>query len=422
MDRPDSPVGTAAYGTIPRLQRLLQCSMPSRPVRILVCLLYYRPHRTGLTLYVQRLAERLAARGEEVTVLCARHDPRTPLGEAVENGVRVVRLRPFARAISRGMVMPGYPAALRRLAAECDLVSVHTPIFESALIGRVARRLGRPVVCTHHGDLVLPGGLGNRLIAAAMFALYRRMARTAAAFVAPSRDYAESSSYLRPYLDRLAVIPPLVEIPLPDPARARELRARWAPEGGPVIGYAGRLVEEKRPDLLVRALATVNARHPHARLVFAGQRDVAYESFWRRQRDLERRYHDQLRFLGVVADAREMADFYAACDVLALPSDTECFALVQVEAMLCGTPVVMTDVPGGRVPVQATGMGVLVPPRDPEALGAGILRVLADRDRYLRPRPEIERLFSAEATVDRYQELFGRLCGAGRSRSAACAP
>jgi len=394
--------------------------MPSRQMKILLCLLYYSPHRTGLTLYVQRLAERLVECGDEVTVLCARHDPRTPLGAAVENGVRVVRLRPLARTISRGMVMPGYPAALRRLAAGCDLVSVHTPILESALIGHVARRLGKPLVCTHHGDLVLPRGWGNRLISTVMSALYHRMARTAGAFVAPSRDYAEASSYLRPYLDRLVVIPPLIEVPPPDRARARELRSRWAPDGGPVIGYAGRLVEEKRPDLLVRALATINFRHPRARLVFAGQRDVAYETFWRRQGDLERRYGDQLRFLGALSEPQEMADFYAACDLLALPSDTECFALVQVEAMLCGTPVVMTDIPGGRVPVQATGMGVLVPPGDPRALGEGILRVLADRPRYLRPRQEIERLFSAATTIDRYRELFQRqVYGTRRGLGAA---
>ena len=350
--------------------------------------------------------------------LCARHDPRTPLGASWENGVRVVRLRPFG-AISRGMLMPGYPAAIRRLVAECDLVSVHTPLLETALIGRVARRLGKPVVCTHHGDLVLPRGPVNRLISATMFALYSRLARTAAAFVAPSLDYAEASYYLRPCLDRVVVIPPPVEVPLPDRSRARALRAEWAPEGGPVIGYAGRLVQEKRPDLLVRALETINRSHPRARVVFAGQREIAYESFWRRQRPLVERHRDQLRFLGVVPDPQGMADFYAACDVLALPSDTECFALVQVEAMLCGTPVVMTDTPGGRVPVRATGMGELVPPGDAAALGAGILRVLADRARYVKPRQEIARRFSAEASLDQYHDLYRHHAFSGGAVPAA---
>lgn len=375
-------------------------------LRILVCLLYYLPHRTGLTLYVQRLAERLAARGHRVTVVCARHSRDTPLGESVENGVHVVRLWPFPVSISRGMVMPGYPRRVLRLMREHDVVSVHTPMAETALIAHLARRTGRRIVSTHHGDLVLPAGPVNRLITWVMLALYRRMARHAAAFVSHTEDYARSSTYLSPYLDRVAVIPPFVEVPRPDPERVRELRARWAPDGGPLIGFAGRFVEEKRPDLLLRSLEAVLRSFPNARIVFAGQHEIPYESYWPRHRDLVERYRDHLIFLGIVPSAEQMADFYAACDVLALPSDTECFALVQVEAMLCGTPVVMTDTPGGRVPVRETGMGRIVPRGDWKALGEGIVEVLRDRDRYLRPVEEIERRFSIEETVTLYERLF----------------
>ena len=79
-------------------------------LRLLVCLLYYLPHRSGLTLYAQRLAERLAARGHQVTVVCSRHDHSRP-AEAVENGVRVVRLPILPLAISRGFLLPTYPCA-----------------------------------------------------------------------------------------------------------------------------------------------------------------------------------------------------------------------------------------------------------------------------------------------------------------------
>jgi glycosyltransferase involved in cell wall biosynthesis len=96
---------------------------------------------------------------------------------------------------------------------------------------------------------------------------------------------------------------------------------------------------------------------------------------WSRNKPLVGRFQEQLVFLGIVPSPQDMADFYAACDLLALPSDTECFALVQVEAMLCGTPVVMTDTPGGRVPVQLTGMGKIVPRNDWRALGEGIVEL-----------------------------------------------
>jgi glycosyltransferase involved in cell wall biosynthesis len=92
--------------------------------------------------------------------------------------------------------------------------------------------------------------------------------------------------------------------------------------------------------------------------------------------------------------------------VLALPSDTECFALVQVEAMRCGTPVVATDIPGARVVVQKTGMGEIVPPGNPQAMGESINRVLADPERYTKSVSDIDAVFGIDQTVDRYEALL----------------
>jgi glycosyltransferase involved in cell wall biosynthesis len=111
-----------------------------------------------------------------------------------------------------------------------------------------------------------------------------------------------------------------------------------------------------------------------------------------------------------------VADFYAACDVLSLPSDTECFALVQVEAMRCGTPVVATDIPGAREVVKVTGMGEIVPPRDPEAMGQAIVRVFDNRDRYVKPLSEIDKAFNFEETVDRYERHLRQAAQAARRR------
>ena len=59
-------------------------------LKILMCLLYYVPHRTGLTIHVQRVAEELARRGHEVTVLTARYKLDLPRDDEMHNGVRVV--------------------------------------------------------------------------------------------------------------------------------------------------------------------------------------------------------------------------------------------------------------------------------------------------------------------------------------------
>jgi len=378
--------------------------MPDK-VKILICLLYYLPHRTGMQLYIERVSEELARRGHEVTILCARHKPELPTEEVI-NGVRIVRLWAPPIPISRGMVMPSYPYAAYQLIRQHDVVSIHTPMLETALLSLLARMAGRKIVATHHGDLILPKGGMNRFITNVMFELYKFMARDAGRLVAYSQDYADNSYYLKPFMDKVRVIYPPVHMPQANPQRAAELRAQWSHNGGPVIGYAGRFVQEKRPDLLIQSLDIINQKYPNARIVFAGEYDIPYENTWEKYQPVVQKYKDQLIFLGLMKDMQFMADFFAAIDVLALTSDSECFALVQVEAMLCGAPVVMTDTPGGRVPVQVTGMGKLTKPGDAQAIGDTIVEVLDHHGQYVKSRAEIEEQFSFKETVDRYEALF----------------
>ncbi len=244
------------------------------------------------------------------------------------------------------------------------------------------------------------------------------MAKRAHRLIAYSHDYAENSYYLKPFMDKVSVIYPPIQVPPPNLEHSKELRAKWSTQGGPVIGFSGRFVQEKRPDLLIKALDVINTKYPNARIVFAGQYDIPYEHTWQEQQALVKHYKDQLIFLGLLTDDQDMADFYAAIDVLVLPSDTECFALVQVEAMLCGTPVVMTDTPGGRVPVTETGMGQIVPRGDSKAIGQAVLDILADPAKYRKPHELILRTFNFDETINRYERQFQRAAAHSRVKLA----
>ena len=136
------------------------------------------------------IAEALAKRGHMVTVLAARHTTETPVGESMLNGVRVVRLWAPIR-ISRGMIMPFYPLRLFRLMRKHDVVNIHVPMLESALVAFLAGIAGVKLIATHHADLILPKGVVNNLITNAMFALYKYMARRVPCIVGYSKDNAE---------------------------------------------------------------------------------------------------------------------------------------------------------------------------------------------------------------------------------------
>ncbi len=392
--------------------------MTGDPLKILIALQYYVPHRTGLTLYVQRIAEALAARGHKITVVTARYSLDLPRDEQVINGVRVIRLWAPLR-ISRGMVMPAYPWAAWRLVQMHDVVSLHVPALETALYAAYTKLLHRGLLITHHGDLILPVGALNRFIEWFTFQLYRMAGPVAHRILAYSSDYADSSYYVEPFREKTSIVYPPIIIPTPNPRRVEEKRAEWlsgADGDARLIGYAGRFVEEKRPDVLIRSLPRIHRKYPGTRIVFAGQYDIRYEDFYERNLGLIRQYQEHLIFLGLLTDSQEVADFYAACDVLALPSDTECFALVQVEAMRCGTPVVATDIPGARVVVRKTGMGEIVPPQNPEALGEAIIRIFDNRATYVKPVSEIDAAFNFEKTVDRYEHHLREATEAARRK------
>ena len=108
-----------------------------------------------------------------------------------------------------------------------------------------------------------------------------------------------------------------------------------------------------------------------------------------------------MTFLGTLPTA-SMPDFFAACDVITVPSinNTESFGMVQAEAFMCGAPVVASNLPGVRQPVAMSGMGEVVPVANVEALAQGIVNVLEHRDRYVRPYDDIMRIFGLIHTVD----------------------
>ena len=196
-----------------------------RPLSILAALQYYLPHRTGVPIHVQRVAEALVERGHAVTILTARHSIDLPRDETI-NGVRIVRLWAPLR-VSRGMVMPAYPEAAWRLIKMHDVVSIHTPMLETQIFALYTRLLHKGLVITHHGDLILPDSLLNRFIRWFTFANYQLAGRAAHHIIAYSEDYADHSYYIAPFRQKTTAVHPPIKIPSASPHRIEELRETW---------------------------------------------------------------------------------------------------------------------------------------------------------------------------------------------------
>ena len=382
-------------------------------MKVLIVLTYYRPHTSGLTIYAERLAKGLVARGHEVTVMTSHtHVPRSHPVEKMADGVRVIRV-PVLFRVSKGVIMPTFGLWATRLVLEHDVVCLHLPQFDAAGVAARGRLFSKPTTLTYHCDLKLPPGLFNRVVNQVVHVMNRLAGRLTDRVVAYTEDFAQHSPYLQAFGDKIEVIPPPVELPeVGKGAVAAFGKMHSLDRGGPVIGMAARLAAEKGVEVLVNALPRVLETYPEARVLFAGQyRDVMGEEVYaQRLAPLFRKYEDRWTFLGVLRPV-QMAAFYPNLDVIVVPSlnSTESFGLVQVEAMLCGTPSIASNLPGVRQPVEQTGMGEVVPIGDSEALAGAIIRVVKNPEDYVRPRHEIEDRWSTDKTATQYEALFERL-------------
>jgi glycosyltransferase involved in cell wall biosynthesis len=377
-------------------------------MRILFVLTYYRPHVSGLTIYVERLASALAARGHDVTVLTSRYASNLPREESVD-GVRVVRV-PVARRLNKGVLMPSFPLLAWREIKSHDIVSIHLPQVEGALAAFLARVAGRKPIITYHCDLQMPPVWYGKIVDRLTFLDNILAGRLADTIVAYTEDFANHSPVLRHFKAKLRIILPPILIPEPSQAGIETIRMRAdLRDGQRVIGFAARFAYEKGANYLISAIPHILRSVPNVRVLFAGPygADVIGETIWQDLQPLIKQYEPHLVFLGTL-NPTQMADFFALCDVVTVASinNTESFGLVQVEAFMCGTPVVATDLPGVRQPVKMTGMGEIVPVADAEGLARGVVKVLAAPDRYFRPREDITRLFDLECTVSEYEKLF----------------
>lgn len=383
-------------------------------MRILHGLYYYRPHFSGLTLYTERLAREFASRGHEVTVLTSQFDPGLALKEVMD-GVKVRRV-PVLFMLCKGPIMPAYIPQSIQLLRQADVVHLHVPQLDAAPIAIAGRLMGKPVVLTYHCDLSLPTTPLNRLANYASRWANHVTARSASVIVTNTRDYAEESNFLSRFLDKIVPIPPPNQVETVDPHLVEQMRRRVKKMPGEVlIGMAARLATEKGAEVLARALPLVMREIPKARVVYFGQHEqvLGEEAYARGLAPLLNSLGEHWMFLGGGLSEAEKAAFFAMCDVTVLPSlnSTESFGMVQIESMLCGTPVVASDLPGVRQPTSVTGMGLVSAVGDEVQLAQSILRVLRSPERFRSPRERIVELYSTQAVADQYEALYDDLLG-----------
>jgi glycosyltransferase involved in cell wall biosynthesis len=317
--------------------------------------------------------------------------------------------------------------AVGRIHRDEGLDAVEAPEF--AAEGFVATRRGAPLVVVR---LHTPLALVRRLNGTPLSPDCRRTVRLeraavarAAAVTAPSRAMAmacvEAGYGRRAATAR--IIPYGIDTTLfrPDGLHAAEI-LDW--RGGPIVLFTGRLEARKGVGDLAEALPAIGARVPEARFAFVGA-DTATGPGGRSWRSVilararEARMEARVRFAGFVP-REEMPSWYRAASVVVAPSPFENLALVFLEALACGRPLV--GCAGGAFPEIVTDgkEGRVVPPRDPAALAEAVVGVLEDLPGAAAmgaaARRRVVEACALERIAAQTAELYAEVASQGRRR------
>jgi glycosyltransferase involved in cell wall biosynthesis len=400
------------------------------PLRILEVSPYYEWAWAygGVPRVVSRLAEGLASLGHEVTV-CTTDvrdgGSRVHPGESLQSGSRV-RVEVFsnlsnAAAYHLQLFLPrGLQAWLSRKAGEFDVAHLHAcrnlPV---TLAARSLRRLGVPYVVAPHGTAQR---IERRRLLKRLYDLTvgRRDLSGAAAYQAVSE--AERRQLIALGLEAGSI--EVVGNPIDGgeyehlPARGRFRQELGIGERRLVV-YLGRLAPRKRIDLLLRAFATLG--DPEARLVIAGNDLGSGRELRRLARSLG--IASRVSFPGLLEGPRRLSALRDA-DLVVNPAVDEVFGLVTVEALLCGTPVVVADDCGAPEIYQRTASARVIRAEDPAALARALEEMSSGGDETrARAREDGRRLlerFDSVRVCKRLEAWFRDLVE--RRRAAGKAP
>lgn len=376
----------------------------------------FPPEVNGVAMTLKRLADGVARRGDELTVLRPRQAADQARPQTLDTPYREILVPGLPLPRYEGLMI-GWPVLWRLLRIwsqeRPDVVHVATegPLGWAAL-GATAR-LAIPTSSSFHTNFHQYGehyGYGAFLHVA--FAYLRSFHNETSVTMVPTRqmrDQLRDEGFWDP-----VVVSRGVDARLFSPERrSADLRRLWGvTEGDPVFLYVGRVAREKNIGLAVESFLAARERDPRARFVIVGDGP---------EREALQRQYPDFHFAGMQR-GEALAAHYASGDVFLFPSVTETFGNVVTEALGSGLVVVTYDYAAGREHIRHGENGIMAPFADPAAFRAATVGIAS--------RPELWPAMRAaaratalgvtwDAIIDRFRET---LAGVARSHRglAAC--
>lgn len=379
-------------------------------MRILCVSTYFLPYTSGLTIYPYRLFKYLTAKGHGVQVVTFRH-LNTLLSKETIGGIDIERINYWFK-ISKGFFAPFFVFSLLKYMRNTDVVVINQPSVEGIGAVIIARLLRKKTISLYYCQLQSNVSFFQKMIDCVVNNIVLIELMLSNLIVTTNADYIKKT-FINILRHKITVImPPIIHHPvLPDKYAdymRQKARRVW-------IGFCGRISSEKGLEYLLETYEEIQTKISSAMLVFAGPTggEVAGEkNYYQKIKKMLEDKNIPHHFFGHLND-NGMGAFYKALDCLVLPSinSTEAFGMVQVEAMFQGTPVVASDLPGVRMPVRLTGMGLVVEPKNAHKLAQAIIHVIKYRAQFTNKKKSLhtQKIFALSHFFEKWDCLLQQI-------------
>lgn len=348
----------------------------------------FYPIRGGVEKVEYDLMIGLSGRSVDCDMLCAMSKGKAR-NISINDHARLIGCRTWMK-VAATMISPGMIFSLRKRCKDYDIIHVHHPDPMACLALYLSGYKGK-VVLHWHSDIEK-----QKQLLKLYLPLQKWLLKRADLIVGTTPVYTAESPCLTHVQHKTVCLPIGIEPVCPHAGQVEELKKKYP--GKKIIFSLGRLVAYKGYKFLIEAAHYLPDDYV---VLIGGSGPLMYDLLteietWGVQ--------DKVELLGRIHDD-DLPAYYGACELFCLSSvqKTEAFAIVQIEAMSCGKPVVATNIPHSGVPwVNAHGVsGLNVTPKNAKEMADAIMKITGDKETYERFATSAEKRFCETFTKDK---------------------
>lgn len=374
--------------------------------KILVFSTYFHPYLSGMTTYLFNILIPLSKK-YKITVLTFRYDKKLSYDEYFHN-IHIIRM-PYSLRLSKGFISLQSLMYFVREIRNTDFVLLNIPNFEALPLTAFAFFSRKKVFSIFLCGVVLKKSPYSLIISLFLnFSIFIQLLISDKIIGFP--DYLDNDLFGKLFRYKIETTLPPIRKPSIDKRIVAQLRKK---KGNDIwIGYVGRVSEEKGLNYLIGAIELLKKSKAKVQLIMAGPYGkgvVGEERYFRSIKRTIIKNRIPHIFLGRISN-NYLGAFYRTVDVIVLPSinKTEAFGMVQAEAMTLGTPVVASNLPGVRLPILLTRMGISVEPKNSQKISSAIIEILKHKDHFANKELVVKakQIFAIKKIEYFYNNLF----------------